>query len=374
MAGSVSAWKGFSEEHGVGDAVMKHNEAIIKEAFGDLSLGDEDDDDDNFVPALDHPLRFYDADGVLHYAFYLWERHGQADLLLPRDEDDRQYDENGQVKRPTYKTAQYQPRDEINWRRWPRKTADLEEEYDPKDVMGTWDFNPPDEDKKGRIDPLDNFEKTAVEDLFPRGIELLKKESARRGAQEWSVGQPLGPDPNSKTALRKHLGWVPKTMRRRGVGLGGDKTDPVAAEWSKGNLRAMPPDNFRHPPAPWSKNPARVVVMHKEGNLRRQFRILSKPALMAWIKSQPPLPPPVDDIFEDAVQDLNLFGTARYHSTAKQKAGQREAAREALNLVAEGVPQTEIHLNARARRLLARQQRREAEAAAAAGPAETPAD
>ncbi|RYP32259.1 hypothetical protein DL767_005310 [Monosporascus sp. MG133] len=123
MAGSVSAWKGFSKEHRVGDAMMKHNEDKLKEAFGDMRLDDEDDDDDNFVPALDHPLRLYDADGVLHYAFYLWERHGQAHLLLPGDEDDRQYDESGQVKRPTYKTAQYQARDEINWRRWPRETA-----------------------------------------------------------------------------------------------------------------------------------------------------------------------------------------------------------------------------------------------------------
>ncbi|EMR62239.1 hypothetical protein UCREL1_10827 [Eutypa lata UCREL1] len=53
-------------------------------------------------------------------------------------------DDNGEPKRPSYRTAQDQSRDEINWGRWVRQpVADPNKDYPQKDVMGSWDFNKP---------------------------------------------------------------------------------------------------------------------------------------------------------------------------------------------------------------------------------------
>lgn len=91
------------------------------------------------------PLRFYNPDGVLHFAFYDWLQHGLEDLELKNQgEDDREWDENGEPKRPSYRTAQDQSRDKINWGRWVRQpVADPNKDYPQKDVMGSWDFNKP---------------------------------------------------------------------------------------------------------------------------------------------------------------------------------------------------------------------------------------
>lgn len=347
MAESVATWKGFAEKGESRDVMMKDADEKIGEAYGDYRRGDGDDDD--FVPLLDYPLRFYGPDGALHYAFYDWLEHGLEDLDLKEEgEDDRQWDESGEPKRPSYRTAQDQSRDEINWGRWPREpVANPDNDYPQKDVMGSWDFNDPEEQQKVRIDALDNFEKKSPEELYPKGIKLLKSASTRHNGQEWLEGQPLGPDPKSRTALRKHLGWIPERMRKRRVGLGGDITDSVAEQWFHGNFRARFPANFKYPAEPWSEDPARVVIMHREGNLRHQFKILSKPALQAWIKRQPAPAPPAEDAFEDAVEGMNLFGTAPYVSKAKHKVGQREAAHESLRMLAEGAPKSEVKLNCR---------------------------
>lgn len=106
---------------------------------------DDNDSGDDFASCLDCPLRFYNPDGVLHFAFYDWLQHGLEDLELKNQgEDDREWDENGEPKRPSYRTAQDQSRDEINWGRWVRQpVADPNKDYPQKDVMGGWDFNKP---------------------------------------------------------------------------------------------------------------------------------------------------------------------------------------------------------------------------------------
>lgn len=133
-------------------------------------------------------------------------------------------------------TAPGKPRKEVNYARWklveaPKEDYDylLRNYWTVESLLNNYDFNQRD-DERCKLRPLRNFLGVPLSKIYPKGHQLLAKES-KRGGQEWMPGQPLGPDPNNKENRTTHIGWVPPRFRARGRGLGADPTDAVYKHW-----------------------------------------------------------------------------------------------------------------------------------------------
>ncbi|KAI1104364.1 hypothetical protein F4804DRAFT_332378 [Jackrogersella minutella] len=218
------------------------------------------------------PLRFYRDDGKLFYRYWdftktHWVDQDWNDNVVSFDERQAEiFNEEGVLERPTYKCLDGKPSLEINYQRWKLFEA-REEDYEYL-LRNTWvlesslnqlDLEPP-SDAKVKLQPLDNRLGVPLREIYPKGQQMLIKESRRQGP-EWQEGQPLGPDPTNPEHRTTHLGWVPPRFRKRGRGLGGDITDPVQKAWFYGDLDVPVPDKFEEPQLPWSRNPKRRVYM-----------------------------------------------------------------------------------------------------------------
>ncbi|KAI2467966.1 hypothetical protein F4781DRAFT_399897 [Annulohypoxylon bovei var. microspora] len=104
--------------------------------------------------------------------------------------------------------------------------------------LNHFDFDEP-ENLKIRLPRLDNRLGVPLDKIYPRGYELLLKES-RRSGPEWKQGQPLGPDPTNENHRKTHLGWVPPRYRDHRRGLGADITDSVQKHWFFGKKHSIP--------------------------------------------------------------------------------------------------------------------------------------
>ncbi|KAI1765187.1 hypothetical protein GGR53DRAFT_491300 [Hypoxylon sp. FL1150] len=206
-------------------------------------------------------------------------------------DDDEVESQPGYYARPTYRTTGGRSRKEINYARWKLVKAP-EEDFDYlhrntwalESFLNNYDFNQPDEEKdKCKLQRLNNRLGTPLSKLYPKGHQLMAKESKRAGGPEWKEGQPLGPDPNNKNNRTTHIGWVPPRFRARGRGLGADPTDAVYKDWFFGDLDVPLPDKFVEPEDPWSKNPDREVkmksVVTKDNPASHEFVILSRESL-----------------------------------------------------------------------------------------------
>ncbi|XXH03246.1 hypothetical protein Hte_009644 [Hypoxylon texense] len=242
--------------------------------------------DEEFIGGFPaRPIHFYRSDGKLFHRLF---DISVANKVDDGWDDDEVVDQVGYFARPTYTTKPGKPRNEVNYARWKLVEAP-NEDYDyllrnywtVESLLNIYDFDQRD-DEKCKLRPLRNLLGMPLSKIYPKGHQLLAKES-KRGGQEWMPGQPLGPDPNNKDNRTTHIGWVPPRFRRNGRGLGADPTDAVYKHWFFGDLDVPLRDDFVEPEAPWSKNPDRVVrmksVVTADNPVSHEFPVLSRESL-----------------------------------------------------------------------------------------------
>ncbi|KAI1770601.1 hypothetical protein F4818DRAFT_446016 [Hypoxylon cercidicola] len=231
------------------------------------------------------PIHFFRSDGKLFHRLF---DNSVANKVDDGWDDDEIMTQPGYFARPTYTSPSGKARKEVNYARWklveaPKEDYDylLRNYWTVESLLNTYDFNQPNEERC-RLQPLRNLRGLPLSKIYPKGHQLLVKES-KRGGPEWMPGQPLGLDPNNKENRTTHIGWVPPRFRAKGRGLGADPTDAVYKHWFFGDLDVPLPDRFVEPEAPWSKNPDRIVrmksVVTKDNPASHEFAILSRESL-----------------------------------------------------------------------------------------------
>ncbi|KAI1455602.1 hypothetical protein F4805DRAFT_476636 [Annulohypoxylon moriforme] len=240
----------------------------------------EEDEEEIVKPK---PLRFYRDDGKLFWrSFDITTAH-----LVDEDWNNEvvYYDENTSVEG--------RPHKEVNYNRWKLfEGTDDYQEY-RRLLDNTWviesslnslDFDPVDRTDV-ELPPLDNRIDVPLEKLYPKGAQMLIRESRRTGP-EWKEGQPLGPNPTREDLLKKPVGWAPPQQRQWRRGLGGDITDPVQKHWFHGDLDVPLPEGFVEPKEPWSRHPARLVFMKsavtKDNPESHEFMVQSYAGVLWW--------------------------------------------------------------------------------------------
>ncbi|KAI5861413.1 hypothetical protein GGS23DRAFT_611957 [Durotheca rogersii] len=238
--------------------------------------------------------------GQRHHAVF--NRFGVRDCPKLKDEDsysdeELPEDEVGGVQRPSYKHGETETARHIDWRIWvPMRMTEANMlgafpgtgDFDPNEtrfyLLNQSDFNvvDPENAKKQEAPWLKDPVSIPFEQLYPRGYRLLKKFAEMDGGRGWYDGEPLGPDPNSETALYEHLGWIMPRPRERNRGVGADPTDSVIKAWKHGDIDVPVPADFPQPPPSWSRAPSRVVTMvgSKGGQLKVQSFLSLKKRLI----------------------------------------------------------------------------------------------
>ncbi|KAI1204409.1 uncharacterized protein F4807DRAFT_332088 [Annulohypoxylon truncatum] len=262
----------------------------LADRFALLELDDED------VEEKPQPLRFYREDGKLFWRLFdfatahLIDEHWNNNVVYFDERQAEVFSKDGRLDRPTYTSVDGQSYKEINYSRWKLfEGTDDHVEYLKllhntsiiKNSLNNLDFDLPDR-RPVDLPPLDNRLGEPLDKLYPKGYQLLVKES-RRGGPEWKEGQPLGPDPTREDLIKKPIGWAPPQQRQWRRGLGGDYTDLVRKKWFYGDVDVPLPEDFLEPEEPWSRNPARVVVMKRartEASHSRGFVVRSHRGLM----------------------------------------------------------------------------------------------
>ncbi|KAI1324357.1 hypothetical protein F5Y16DRAFT_402526 [Xylariaceae sp. FL0255] len=334
---AVAAWNNF--------AAACTEESETKEASQGIVLAKlRKDHPELFISAIErqpNPIQFfgpgpdgtYDGQpapvGMLHYARYRYELGGcdDPDGAGYYHEDNPKKD-NGLHCRPTYHNKHDPYPKEVNPFRWhlfpaywlwiqplkfypgPGSSKNDHGIY----LLNDNDFNETDHKRPSMELDLDNRQQESLDKLYPLGHQLLKRLSVQDNQKrvvypEWAEGQCLGPNPDDPDALRVHLGWFPKRLRGRLVGIGGDPTDAIAKEVFHGNLDVEPKTEFVAPKKSFRENPKKILTFVSSEHPNKTFKVVSRARLQASFGHPEP----------DSIDNRNAWLAARGRKLIKPK-------------------------------------------------------